>query len=410
MKAVFSPNLKLRRRYEVLFSFIFFLSLLIGIVSLLMLLLNIINNCFGFVVIAYETNPSELLGAGSPADLTAAEWDTLLKEQISTGLYRRLNAEKKISTRSREELAALAKAYIFKPQVKKAWNLWDSLFSGREIRQFRDTMGPGATLEFRSWITPDFIVKPQSSVPEQSGIRTAILGSLWMVVITILVAFPMGIATAVYLEEYAKDTFLNRLIQVNIYNLAGIPSIIYGLFGLTIFVRFLEPLTSGALFGIQGNTTANGRTVLSAGLTLALLILPIIIINAQEAIKAVPLTLRYSSYGLGATKWQTIRHHVLPNSMDRILTGTILAVSRAIGETAPLVVIGASTFITFDPVNIFSKFTALPIQIYQWTARPQATFRNIAAAAILILLVLLLSINGVAIVMRNRMTAKRSDY
>ena len=154
-------------------------------------------------------------------------------------------------------------------------------------------------------------------------------------------------------------------------------------------------------------TTANGRTILSAGLTLGLLILPLIIINAQEAIRAVPNSLRQASYGLGATKWQTIWHHVLPNALPGILTGTILAISRAIGETAPLVVVGASTFITVDPTGPFSKFTTLPIQIYQWTARPQDEFRNIAAAAIIVLLVLLLALNATAVLLRNRFSRRR---
>jgi len=173
--------------------------------------------------------------------------------------------------------------------------------------------------------------------------------------------------------------------------------------GLAIFVRALEPFTSGALLGyVEDPTQANGRTILSAGLTLGLLVLPLIIINAQEAIRAVPNSLRRASYGLGATRWQTVWSHVLPNAIPGILTGTILAISRAIGETAPLVVVGASTYITFDPDSPFSKFTALPIQIYQWTARPQAEFRNLAAAAILVLLALLLTMNVSAILLRNR--------
>lgn len=196
---------------------------------------------------------------------------------------------------------------------------------------------------------------------------------------------------------------INAIIQTNINNLAGVPSIIYGMLGLAIFVRVMEPLTSGALFGLAADpTTANGRTILSAGLTLALLILPLIIINAQEAIRSVPSSLRQASFGLGATKWQTIWNHVLPNALPGILTGAILAVSRAVGETAPLVVIGASTAIFVDPDGPFSKFTVLPIQIYQWTARPQGEFRNIAAATILVLLVLLLTLNATAVLLRNR--------
>jgi phosphate transport system permease protein len=233
------------------------------------------------------------------------------------------------------------------------------------------------------------------------------LGSLWTIFITILFAFPIGVMAAIYLEEYATtDNWLNRLIQTNINNLAGVPSIIYGILGLAIFVRALEPVTSGSIFGVVDPTTASGRTILSAGLTLGLLVLPLIIINSQEAIRAVPGSLRNASYGVGATKWQTVWSHVLPNSIPGILTGTILAISRALGETAPLVVIGASTVVLFDPEGPFSKFTTLPIQIYQWTTRPQDEFRFIAAAAIITLLILLLTLNATAILLRNRFSRR----
>ena len=214
------------------------------------------------------------------------------------------------------------------------------------------------------------------------------------------IALPIGVGAAIYLEEYAKKNRLNDLIQTNITNLAGVPSIIYGMLGLFVFVRALESFTSGAVFGIAGN---NGRTILSAGLTMALLVLPIIIINAQEAIRAVPNSLRQASYGLGATQWETIRDHVMPAALPGILTGTILAMSRAMGETAPMVVVGASTFIVSDPTGPFSKFTTLPIQIYNWTSQPDEQFRNIAAAAILVLLIILLSLNMIAILLRNKM-------
>ena len=290
----------------------------------------------------------------------------------------------------------------------ESWSLVDSLVRRRMIGEYRDRKYPNAILQFRSWLTGRFLVSAQSSIPEKAGIRSAILGTLWMVAITVVVAFPLGVGTAVYLEEYARDSLFSRIVRINIYNLAGVPSIIYGMLGLAVFVRFLEPLTSGSVFGAADPSTASGRTILSAGLTLALLILPIIIINSQEAIRAVPQSLRYSSFGLGVTRWQTVWHHVLPSSIDRILTGTILAVSRAIGETAPLVVVGASTFVSLDPTSIFSKFTTLPIQIYQWTSRPQAEFRNVAAAAIVALLVLLLSVNAGAIIMTNNFSKKRS--
>ena len=259
-----------------------------------------------------------------------------------------------------------------------------------------------------SWLDAQFITSPQSSDVIRAGIRTAIFGSLWTILVAILFAFPIGVGGAIYLEEYAIDTPLNRFIRTNIYNLSGVPSIIYGMLGLAIFVRLLNKFTSGAMFGVVDPLNSNGRTILSAGMTLGLLILPMIIINAQEAIKAVPNSLRLASFGLGATRWQTIWHHVLPNALPGILTGAILSISRAFGETAPLVVVGASTFITLDPNGPFSKFTTLPIQIYQWTSRPQDEFRSIAAAAIIVLLILLLSLNTTAILLRNRFSRRKS--
>jgi len=220
--------------------------------------------------------------------------------------------------------------------------------------------------------------------------------------IAIFFSLPVGVAAAIYLQEYAHESFFNRLIQTNINNLAGVPSIIYGILGLALFVRAFGDFTSGIAFGVADPSTANGRTIISAGLTLGILVLPVIIINAQEAIKAVPSSLREAGFGLGATRWQTVWSHVLPNALPGVLTGSILAVSRAIGETAPLIVIGASTFIQVDPSGPFSKFTTLPAQIYQWTVRPQGAFHNIAAAASLVLLILLLALNASAIFLRNR--------
>jgi phosphate transport system permease protein len=311
-------------------------------------------------------------------------------------------------TRTHEDLEIMITAEVIQPKVLSSWYLFPSLFDRQEIALEAATQYPNADLKFKSWLSRDFVSSPQSSQPEIAGVRTAILGSLWVVFIAILLAFPLGVAAALYLEEYADPSkWYNNIIQTNINNLAGVPSIIYGMLGLAVFVRFLEPITSGAAFGlVEAGTTANGRTILSAGLTLGLLGLPIVIIAAQEAIKAVPPSLREASLGLGATKWQTIWNHVLPNAVPGILTGTILTMSRVIGETAPLVVVGASTFITTDPTSPFSKFTTLPAQIYQWTSRPQDTFRNIAGAAIVVLLVLLLALNAAAIYMRNRFSKR----
>jgi phosphate transport system permease protein len=214
-----------------------------------------------------------------------------------------------------------------------------------------------------------------------------------------LFALPVGVGAAIYLQEYAsKKSLINKIIQTNINNLAGVPSIVYGMLGLAIFVRALEALTSGAMFGVTDKRTHHPFR----GLTMGILVLPLVIINAQEAIKAVPDSIRQAAFGVGATRWQTVWSHVLPNALPGILTGSILAMSRAVGETAPLIIVGASTFISIDPSGPFSKFTALPIQIYQWTARAQSEFHAIAAAAIIVLLVLLLTLNATAILLRNR--------
>ncbi len=380
-------------------------------------------------------------------------------------------------------------------------------------------------IRYFSWLDSEFLTTPMSSTPALAGVRTALIGSIGLMAVVVMVALPIGVGAAIYLEEYAPYGFINRLIETNVRNLAGVPSIIYGMLGLTIFVRALAPFSSGLIFhynfdaptveavveriapafddairiddGIISSESAsvdtrtaerivntflhfgtpsltmhgnsapqemsdalaedldiavdvvpvrasedydikrrgdyfrldlpesaqisddtynqlmaslvrinsfapNGRTLVSAGLTLVLLILPIIIINAQEAVRAVPSTIREASYGLGATRWQTVWKQVLPAALPGIMTGTILSVSRAVGETAPLIVVGAATFLVTDPTSPFSQFTAMPIQIYQWTARPQGQFADVAAAAIIVLLALMLTLNAAAIVLRNR--------
>ncbi len=310
--------------------------------------------------------------------------------------------------RDQQNVYLLVLERIVQPTIQESWYLWPSLTQRDAILLEAAEKYPSATVHFRSWLSTQFLTSPQSSVPELAGIRTAILGTLGIILITIVVAFPVGVGAAIYLEEYADQRkWFNQVIQTNINNLAGVPSIIYGMLGLAVFVRALQPITSGVIFGYGDSAaTANGRTILSAGLTMALLVLPIIIISSQEAVRAVPNSLRQASLGIGATKWQTIWNHVLPNALPGILTGTIIATSRAIGETAPLIIIGASTFITTDPTSPFSKFTVLPIQIYQWTSRPQAVFRNLAGAAIIALLFLLLTLNAAAIILRNRFARK----
>jgi phosphate transport system permease protein len=237
-----------------------------------------------------------------------------------------------------------------------------------------------------NWLTLDLLTNTPSRKPEEAGLRPALLGTLWVIGLTALFAFPVGVGAAVYLEEYAPNNRWTRLLKTNIANLAGIPSIVYGLLGLGVFVSLLTL----------------GRTVISGALTMALLILPVIIIASQEAIRAVPPSLRQAAFALGATRWQVARDHVIPAAMPGILTGIILSISRAMGETAPLLVVGAAAYVTFNPNGLTSKYTALPMQIYEWARRPQQEFQDLAAAGIIVLLVLLLMLNATAIYLRQR--------
>ena len=241
-----------------------------------------------------------------------------------------------------------------------------------------------------SYLSWHLITDMPSRKPEIAGLNSALWGTVWVICITALFAFPIGAASGIYLEEYGPKNRLTRLLQLNISNLAGVPSVVYGLLGLGIFAEMLSL----------------GRSVITGGLTMALLILPIIIIASQEAIRAVPPSLREAGYGLGATKWQVTWHHVLPSALPGILTGTILAVSRAIGEAAPLLVAGASGFLLFKPDGLDSSYTTLPIQIFNWTSRPQAEFRQLAAAGIIVLLAVLLVMNSIAIIVRQRASRK----
>lgn len=401
----FAQTAEARHRKSRAWKIVFGASTVVGIIALAALLYNVTNSAFGLVAWEDEV-PRDSLAVDGVAieDMDAETLLAVLEENLSAGRIRAMNAEAPLAERGRGELEQLVFSEIVEPSAVATYHLVDSLLRRGEIQAEVAEEHPDATLAFHSWVSADFVTNTQSTRAEVAGVRTAILGSLWVILITIVFAFPLGVGAAVYLEEYADHTKrINQIIQTNINNLAGVPSIIYGILGLAIFVRFLAPIMSGALFGIENES---GRTVLAAGLTLGLLILPLIIINSQEAVRAVPSSIRQASFGLGATKWQTIWNHVLPYAIPGILTGTILSISRAIGETAPLVVIGASTYIVTDPTGPFSKFTALPIQIYQWTARPQPEFRNIAAAAIIVLLTLLLMLNATAVFLRNRYSVR----
>jgi phosphate transport system permease protein len=378
---------------------IFFLSTVLGVFVLVVLLASIINQTVGLIAVTNTIDPGTL----SSQPLVSMDSNSLisiLQDNLSSGRIRTLNREQPLTERSQAELYQLVVDNIVEPQVQATWLLSQSIFNRTQIETQVAAQWPDAQLEWHSWLSLSFFFEPMNSDPLMAGVRTSLLGSLYLIVITIVTAFPIGIGAAIYLEEYAdKTNRLNKIIQTNIDNLSGVPSIVYGILGLAIFVRMFSALTSGEIFGVEDS---NGRTLLSAGLTMALLILPVLIINTQEAIRAVPNSIRQASYGLGATQWQTIWNHVLPAALPGIFTGSILAISRAIGETAPLIVVGAATYVITDPNGPFSVFTALPIQIYNWTTRPQPEWRNLAAAAIVVLMVLLLSMNSAAILLRNK--------
>ena len=576
----FARRLALRHRRGRIGRLFNYMSIGVAGLALLALFLNVVNQAFGTIAVVNTIDPATLTDGRALEDLSKDELATILAEhaggrlrviirdtisQVDAKRFTKASvaeivgdpqvdpaiASELLKDISPKQQAALLADYAERPalrnlvldkvveqQVIASFPLVDAIFRFDEIQA--EIKGPilkafkeradrkdaeARIIRFHSWLDGDFLTTPMSSTPALAGVRTALIGSLGLMALVALASLPIGVGAAIYLEEYAQHSFVNRLIETNIRNLAGVPSIIYGMLGLAIFVRALAPFTSGMAFGynfeaptaasviariapafddqvglddgvfssqsamidaqivervantflhygtpsltMHGNSSVaemsnalaaaldievvvvelradeaydierrgeyygfelpadapissetyaqlmtslvrinsfspNGRTLVSAGLTLALLILPIIIINAQEAIRAVPFAIREASYGLGATRWQTIWRQVLPAALPGIMTGTILSVSRAVGETAPLIVVGAATFLVTDPASPFAQFTALPIQIYQWTARPQGQFTEIAAAAIIVLLTLMLSLNAAAIILRNR--------
>jgi phosphate transport system permease protein len=420
--------------------------LTIAVLGLAILLYTIIDDSFGLVAVVNQNEPEDIVASQGydPStvglgDLSKDELVTVLKGGINNNVGRRLEREQRFyaeslvfetqakwdeictsddppagcdsSPRDAGNVLLLVEERIVQPDIIAVNGMTASVLNADGFRddverafaetptRFGDYTVDQVRYQWRAWFSWKFLTSPANATPELAGIRTAVLGSIWLVIITVGFAVPVGVGAAIYLEEFAKPNRINDFIQTNINNLAGVPSIIYGMLGLAVFVRLLEPITSGSVFG---DYAPNGRTVLAAGLTLGLLTLPVVIISSQEAIRAVPNSLRQAGMGLGATKWQTVRSHVLPVAVPGIMTGTILAVARAIGETAPLILVGAAGFITVSPSGPFSQFTALPIQIFQWTSLPQEEWRNLAAAASLALLVLLLTLNAAAVILRNR--------
>lgn len=446
-------QLRGRQRRAQMFQILCLAALTIAVLALATLLYTIINDAFGLVAVVNETEPETIVAdlGYEPAttalgDLSKEELLEVLAGTVSSGVGRRLEREQRFfddrlvfepqgswdelcssaepvqgcnrGPRDQANVLALVEEWVVVPDVVASNDLVPSLFDPDGFEQnvreafvvaperFGDYTIDQVSFEWRAWFNSDFLLRPASGTPETAGIRTAILGSTWLVVITLLFAVPVGVGAAIYLVEFAKPSRFNDFVQTNINNLAGVPSIIYGMLGLAVLVRILEPFTSGAVFTDGVAPSDNGRTVISAGITLGLLTLPVVIISAQEALKAVPDSLRQAGMALGATKWQTVRSQVLPVALPGVLTGTILAVARAIGETAPLILVGAASFITFDPTGPFSKYTALPIQIFQWTGFPEEEYRRIAAAAIIALLILLLTLNAFAVILRNRYARK----
>lgn len=430
--AAFSKGLAARNNIGKAWLTLFVASLVIALVALVLLFANILNSAYGYVASTFNVPPEQFAPDGDLDRLTNSEMAAVLAQYqpgrvrvflrdyvsvVPTDQFTRATVaeafegliypanlgsmpERDLSLEDRtfilganarrESLEVLIRDTVMVEKFQRTWGLFDSLLNEQAIREEGARRYPDARVYFRVWLTQDFLTLPGSSEPSAAGVRIAIIGTIFVLIVTVLFSFPLGLGAAIYLEEYATKTWYNTFIETNIRNLAGVPSIIYGLLGLAVFVRSLEAFTAG-------------RTIISAGLTLGLLILPVIIINSQEAIRAVPQSVREASYGLGATKWQTIWRNVLPAAIPGILTGTILAMSRAIGETAPLIIIGAATFIQRDPTNLTDRFTVLPIQIYTWSSRAQGEFRSLAAAAIIVLLVILLAFNATAIILRQQL-------
>ena len=431
-----SAQMRRRQRRGLIAKFALLGALMVAVAALVTLIVTILNSSFGLVAVENERSPDQLVtGLGYPegtalGDLSKEELVALLEAEISTNLGRRFEREQRffdnrlvfedpyvlndlcmtddpppacyLRARSHSQVEALVVERVVEPTIVGTWSFFSSVFNRDEVEAYATEKYPYAELEFRSWLSWDFVVNPQSPEPAIAGIRTALLGSLWVVLITLVFSFPIGVGAAIYLEEYARENRLNAILQTNINNLAGVPSIIYGMLGLAIFVRTLEVITSGSFLG-TGRRGYSQRPDHRFGRPHARPADPAD--HHHQRPGGDPGRSGLATAGGNGPGLHQMADGALPrppNALPGILTGTILAVARALGETAPLVVVGASTFITTDPSGPFSKFTVLPIQIYQWTSRPQDEFRNIAAAAILVLLVLLLTLNTAAVILRNK--------
>lgn len=377
----FRDNIKKRRHMGQIFFYLCLIGTLIGIAMLVILLNDIVNDNAKWLssrategprMFVYLYNNDSVFKTRIDRDFP--EIAEGMAEKIKTKEKRLANNEVAVTDEMRDEwrMDYLHSKYMADKKF------FDPL-------EMKPTFGQSVRVGFN--VLSSFFTSFPSRFFTKAGIYAALFGSLYLLIFTALFAVPTGIAAAVYLEEYAPKNRISQIIEVNIANLAGVPSIVYGILGLALFVR-----------GIGW-----GHTVIAGSATMSLLIMPVIIIAAREAIKAVPGSIRLGAYALGATRWQVIRHHTLPIAMPGILTGVILAMSRAIGETAPMILVGALSFVAFIPTGPFDEFTVLPIQIYNWASMPQAEFQELAAVGILVLLFVLLLMNSIAIIIRHRM-------
>jgi len=389
---------------------------IVSVLALAALLASIVNQSFGPVLVQNTVDPATLAVDGVPLEeQSAAQLAGLLRAHLSAGVLRRLEAEQPLDQRSREDLSGIVVERVVAPRVLTSWYLSDALLSRQEIAR-EQARHPGATVSFRAWLNPRFLAGSQSSVPENAGVRTAILGSLWVVAITIVVAFPVGVAAAIYLEEYAGDSLAQRIIQTNINNLAGVPSIVYGVFGLGFFVYGIGGSIDAFFYPERLPTPTFGTGgILWASLTLALLTVPVVIVSTEEGLAAVPKGLREGSLSLGATKLQTLLKVVLPMATPGIMTGMILAMARAAGEVAPLMLVGVVKLApslpidgTFPFFHMDRKFMHLGFHIYDvgFQSPNVEAAKPMVFVTTLLLLAIVITASSAAIVIRNRMKQK----
>jgi len=375
-----SPALRRRHLQGRVFAVVCGVATFVGVVMLAVLLLDVVMDSTGWIWSRVDRDP-RMFALLQETDAAFAERAAEIDPGLLTGMQRKLDARRGRAARNNETLSDAQLADIRMDYLHGKYSNDETYFERFEMQPTT-----GQRLAVAGGIIGDVFANFPSRHPSKAGIKSAIFGSFWLLLLTALIAIPIGIAAAVYLEEYAAKNRLNRFIEVNIANLAGVPSIVYGILGLAVFVRGMQL----------------GRVVLAGALTMTLLILPVIIIAAREAIKAVPDSIRQGAFALGGTRWEVVRHHVLPVAMPGMLTGVILAMSRAIGETAPMIMIGALSYVAFVPQGPLDDFTVLPIQIYNWVAMPNQEFHLLAACGIFILLGVLLLMNSAAIYIRHR--------